>query len=353
MTGANWGGSAPLPGDDLVFPDLKASAFVFNDFPAGTTFRSIHANGNSYTLTGQSLALGSQGLTVTGHATMNDMVITAGPASIEGILTMNGGSFAGPVNVTSGGIELYGSVSTGPLTMGPNTQLAITNFAPSERTTVASLKLDPTSSMGILLAPSGNASPVRSMLTVTGSVDLGGAATEILDTAMPFPGGTTLRIIDNTGPDPVKGMFAGLPEGASTFSAFHQRMMITYAGGTGNDVELIAQTALPSTAILTAFPNPAFPDQPVTLMATVTVPGGSATGKVLFYETLPKGADRSIDSADLDEHGVASISHTWPDVGTRWVIASYPGGDGTTLSFSNELTLTIVPQTTRRRSARH
>ena len=119
------------------------------------------------------------------------------------------------------------------------------------------------------------------------------------------------------------------------------------------DVELIAQTALPSTAILSAFPNPAFPDQPVTLTATVTVPGGFARGTVVFYETLPKEAGRSIGSADLDEHGVARISHTWPDVGTRWVFASYPGGDQATLSFSNTIVLTTVPRTTRRRSAGH
>jgi hypothetical protein len=79
-----------------------------------------------------------------------------------------------------------------------------------------------------------------SQLAVTGTVTVGGALSVSPGTAIPL--GTQFRIIDNDGTDPVAGTFNGLPEGA-TVTASGQDFVITYHGGTGNDVVLTRGTA--------------------------------------------------------------------------------------------------------------
>jgi hypothetical protein len=51
--------------------------------------------------------------------------------------------------------------------------------------------------------------------------------------------GQQFTIIDNLGVDPVLGIFAGLPEGTN-FVSDGLLYTISYQGGTGNDVMLIA-----------------------------------------------------------------------------------------------------------------
>src|SRR5439155_2763853 len=52
--------------------------------------------------------------------------------------------------------------------------------------------------------------------------------------------GTRFRIIDNDGTDAIVGTFLGTPEGMIVGSAGGRYLRITYHGGDGNDVELLA-----------------------------------------------------------------------------------------------------------------
>jgi len=58
-TAANWGGTAPVAGDDLVFPGGTPRLTPNNDFPVNTSFNSITFNGGSggYTLSGFAILL--------------------------------------------------------------------------------------------------------------------------------------------------------------------------------------------------------------------------------------------------------------------------------------------------------
>lgn len=58
-TAANWGGTAPSAGDDLVFPGGTPRLSPNNDFPANTSFNSISFTGASggYTLLGNAIQL--------------------------------------------------------------------------------------------------------------------------------------------------------------------------------------------------------------------------------------------------------------------------------------------------------
>lgn len=76
-------------------------------------------------------------------------------------------------------------------------------------------------------------------LTVQGAVTLNGLLdVRLLDGYIPAPG-QQFTIIDNLGSDAVLGTFAGLPEGTNFMSEGYL-YTISYQGGTGNDVMLIA-----------------------------------------------------------------------------------------------------------------
>jgi hypothetical protein len=70
-------------------------------------------------------------------------------------------------------------------------------------------------------------------LKVNGTVTLSGPLTVTLGYAPAI--GTSFRIIDNDGSDPINGTFNGLLEGA-TFTVNGAIFQISYIGGTGNDV---------------------------------------------------------------------------------------------------------------------
>jgi hypothetical protein len=55
----NWGGVAPVPGDDLVFPagGLVLNSANTNDFAGGTNFRSITFGGGNYAVAGNRILL--------------------------------------------------------------------------------------------------------------------------------------------------------------------------------------------------------------------------------------------------------------------------------------------------------
>src|SRR5262249_736208 len=75
-------------------------------------------------------------------------------------------------------------------------------------------------------------------IAVTGTVDLGSSTLSVVPHFTPSPG-DTFNIVSNDGGSAVTGTFNGLPEGAS-FSAGGFTFGITYVGGSGNDVNLVA-----------------------------------------------------------------------------------------------------------------
>ena len=75
----NWGGTAPVEGDALVFPLGALNTTNTNDFPAGTLFNSVTFQGccAPYVLTGNAIALGPGGLTTSGGMTLSLAVTLA------------------------------------------------------------------------------------------------------------------------------------------------------------------------------------------------------------------------------------------------------------------------------------
>jgi autotransporter-associated beta strand protein len=219
----------------------------------------------SGTITGSTLVkAGGAGLTLSGANTHTATIVRTG------ILFVNGNQPTSAVVLDDEDAEVGGTGRLGELTAnegqilpGVTTDALVDGILSS-----ASASFGPAARLSIFVFGPAPGSE-HSQLNVTGSVSLGDALLDI-DSEAAVPVGTVLTIIDNDGPNPVAGTFAGLPEGASA-SADGQTFRISYAGGDGNDVTLTAAEPL-------AIDPPSLPDMTVgaPFSVTVTTSGGIA-----------------------------------------------------------------------------
>lgn len=135
---------------------------------------------------------------------------------------------------------LRGTGTTGPLTV--TSGLVDPGFSENGTLTVGDLDLTNARALTIVRGSGGD-----DQLVVHGTVRLGGALAFSL-TPFVSPGyGGSIAIIDNDGTDPIVATFADLPEGAIVTNA-PVVLRVTYHGGDGNDVALVADQA-PLTAV--------------------------------------------------------------------------------------------------------
>ncbi len=155
-TSGNWVGNVvPVANDELVFPAGAARLANVNNLPAGTGFTSITLSGGGYSITGNAVELGVNGITnnVTGTANSLNLDLTlaaartltvtgTGPLTLGGVLSGAGGitkagdgtlqlagaapnAFAGTTTVNAGILELNKAAGTlavpGALTVGDGT----------------------------------------------------------------------------------------------------------------------------------------------------------------------------------------------------------------------------------------
>ena len=286
--GANWvGGSPPNPGDDLLFPAGSAIRSTTNDLPAGFSINSIYFIGGSYSLAGNSIALGAAGI----HCLFGGSGTVSLPITIPGDIVLDAGS--GCTLTVSGAIDGDGGVTTGGLgeivlsgndsytgmtsvggylivngTLSGTSQVSLLPGIPSpgavggDGTITNDVQLGYNcyilpgqgSSTGILstgnltftdsgsLAFKLNGTTVGTeydQLNVTGMVTLGSNMShlEVIPQGFVPAHGTQFTIIKNNGGSPISGTFAGLPEGA-TFVINITTFQISYVGGSGQDVVL-------------------------------------------------------------------------------------------------------------------
>jgi hypothetical protein len=111
---------------------------------------------------------------------------------------------------------------------------------------------------------------------------------------------------------------SSLSAGAHTIQASYSGDH-TFAASSASLVETI--NAAPTTTFLTASPNPAYVNQPVTMQAVVTGLGGTLNGTVTFYDGVT-----SLGSAAVDANGDASLTTTFSAAGIHALKAQF-GGD--------------------------
>ncbi len=335
-TAANWGGTAPAAGDDLVFPNGAARLANINDLVSGTSFNSISFTGpvGGYTISGNGIQLVA-GVTANNNATnalVVGIVLTASQT-----FTVSGDRLnLGPIDLGShtltiagatGVVELNGIVSgTGGISSSLNIAFVNTSASYTGSTSVTAgifvvggPSLSPSSvvtvSGGILqFANGGSTGPVTvnspatlacyggggsqvgnltdltmqsgsvlnlgmyslsnyGQLNASGNVSLGNATLN-LGWAFTSATGNTFTIINKTSAGAITGTFNGLAEGA-TFTGGARTYQITYAGGDGNDVVVTDITAAGPTPTPTPTSTPtATPTPtPTPTVTTTTTPG--------------------------------------------------------------------------------
>jgi hypothetical protein len=361
MTADNWSGdTAPVSGDDLVFPAGVTNLSPVNNFPANTSFNSITIAAPNYSVSGNGVIVSSSIDTTYSPGTSSASEIDLGPsASIISVasggtldLTLSSSTSATQLDVSGGGtLDLMGTSSytgtttinsptTGSMTTllvdntigevenfesvlgGNGTVGAVTNVgatvspghSPSPGVlTTGSLTLDSNSTFDAVLdgTSPGNGSTGYSQVDASGAVALGGATLDATlgSTYSPTPG-DALTIIDNTSDSPVTGIFAGDPEGGAVMVG-GDLFRITYQGGTSPDNDNVVLTAVSytsSVAITTSSSSISY-GQSVTLMATVTgSDGGTPTGTVAFYDGNPADGGTELGNPVALSGGVATDS---------------------------------------------
>jgi autotransporter-associated beta strand protein len=206
---------------------------------------SVQANATVGALFGEVLELtgpisGSASLTIRGW-----VAVTGANPDFTGQTRVEGyafnrldvsGSLANSAIILASGGELTGSGTVGPV-IGEGGKIRLHRFGPNLHTGDLTLNAGNTLENHVWTPPSGGSS---GRLDVTGTVTLANSALDVvLDGVLRQSNEYT--IIDNDGVDPVLGTFAGLPEGARLPSGDDEpAFLISYQGGTGNDVTLRA-----------------------------------------------------------------------------------------------------------------
>ncbi len=118
-TAANWGGTAPVSGDDLIFAGANTTAV--NNFAAATSFRSItfNAGAGNFTLSGNAIVLSGGASAITSATTSGTMTIALGltfSTAAPTITTTAGGTLVISGAIANGGL-LVSAELNGPLTL--------------------------------------------------------------------------------------------------------------------------------------------------------------------------------------------------------------------------------------------
>jgi fibronectin-binding autotransporter adhesin len=239
--------------------------------PGSTTYPGSIIQSGTVTLTGGALTLTANN-TFTGLLENNGGTLRiTGIGKIVAPLTQSSGVFSLAGNGTAGAVTITGGTFAPGLQgtgIGNTKNLSVTGPATYDE------RID-----GTTAGSFGN-------IRVTGTVELTGPALTLSGTASGVALGNQFVMIENDGADPIAGTFAGLPEGATISGGpGNFNYVISYIGGTGNDIVLTAATA-PTATTVASSQNPSTSGQNVTFTATVSPLAGSGTptGTVTFRD---------------------------------------------------------------------
>ncbi|HEY3322715.1 MAG TPA: putative Ig domain-containing protein [Planctomycetota bacterium] len=158
-------------------------------------------------------------------------------------------------------------------------------------------------------------------LSVTGTVNLGNGALNVVLGYVPAPG-DSFTLINNDGNDAVVGTFNGIPEGGFPVIGGHI-FQLTYAGGTNNNDVVLTRIQGAITVTLSSSLNPSKYGDAVTFsshVSTVVVGGPAITGTVTFSSD-----GVALSTVNVDVAGDASFSTSTLPAGTHAIVATYNG----------------------------
>jgi hypothetical protein len=334
--------------------------------PAGTAinlpFGSLDVNGRTQTIAslagGMVVRLGGGNLTIAGPGTtiFSGVIQTPGTVNLTGSqLTLTGNNtFTGALNNNGASLRIARGSVVAPTTQTSG-ELALSDNGTAGAVTVNGGAFRPGLGGGVfffsdpnfafvgntgplVLGPgatyhepiNGNAPGTFGRIRAAGTVDVGGSTLVLSGSATAVALGNQITVIENDGADPIANTFAGLPEGATISGGpGNFNYVISYIGGTGNDVVLIAATAPTATTMISS-QNPSTVGQSVTFTATVSPLAGSSTptGTVTFRDGI-------VDLATVPlAGGSATFSTSALALGSHVITVVY-NGDATYLTSTS------------------
>jgi autotransporter-associated beta strand protein len=186
---------------------------------------------------------------------------------------------------------------------------------------------------GIIPVPPGHlainvSAAGAAQVAVVGTVSLGGVLDLTVSPGFVPAAGTRYRIIDNDGTDPIMTrFFAGLVEGAVAATSGSAAVRITYVGGDGNDVELVAGAAPGVQRVAVGAGAGGFP------IVNVYDGNGSLIRSFMAYETSFHGGV-NVATADINNDGVPDVI-TAPGFGGGPLVRIWDGQTGAMLRQFN------------------
>jgi autotransporter-associated beta strand protein len=236
---------------------------------------------------------------------------------IDGGTVQVTGSLLSPVFIFNNSLLLgsgtVGTVSANNGRIEP--RLLNSDFTQASPTTLTLGSLDPSDNLHLSFQITDTA---RSRLDVRGSVFLGGTLFIASHFSQhPFHVAEQIVIISNDNTDAVVGTFRNAPEG-TIVSLGPIPLRITYRGGDGNDVAVIADSFAPAFAVGAAAGG--FP-----LVNFYNAEGGRIR-TILAYEASFRGGVRVV-TTDMSGDGIPDVI-TAPGVGGGPVIRIWDGDDG-------------------------
>ena len=374
----NWQeGVVPASGDTLVFDLSVLVRSMINDLPSGTVLAAANAGGTAnFSVSGNMVELSGS----TSGIQYNTDVrargnITVTSSRVNGKFDVNGYTVTFVDSSATGGLFGTGALHcnnensiggtgtfSGPITAGDYLgELMVNGSHPSASlSTTALLAGDGTIgpvAIGFDMVAglhTGNfstlppgAHPARYFVIVSngayrithvnGTVTFGTILLNVsFDSSFTLTPGHEYVIFENDGTDAISGIFSSLPEGSLVqYGGYHFR--ITYKGGDGNDVALIAAAA-PTVTITSPSPDPTIYGQPVTIHATASGAQGTPAGTITFkvnssVQTITKTVALANGQASITFNDIAAATAT---------ISAHYSGDGTySATDSNTLPHTV------------
>jgi hypothetical protein len=174
----------------------------------------------------------------------------------------------------------------------------------------------------------------RDRLQVRGSVAIDGATLNVVSLGERTRPGDDFVIIANDGRDPVRGTFAGLPEGATLTAPGGGKLRISYKGGPGDNDVVLTRVNVPPTFINRSVTSLVAEGQAVTLTGNIVDPDpwdifvlnvNWGDGVVQTYSYPPGSAGKTV-----------SVTHKYVDDAQQYVVR-FSWSDKTDFGNSAEL----------------
>jgi uncharacterized repeat protein (TIGR01451 family) len=323
--------------------DLNAFSDVIGSLAGGGTVTSSAAGPVTLTEGGNNTTTSFSGLIQNGSGTVALTKLGTGTLTLSGANT-----YSGNTTVSAGTLLVNGSQASSAVSVDGGRLGGTGTVGPISSTASGGTVAPGQSGPGIFSSGNVNwssGSPAFAIelngttagsgydqLSVTGTVNLSGAT---LSGTMGFtpPTGTTFTIINNDGADAIVGTFAGLPEG-STVVLSGQSFIISYIGGTGNDVVLGA--AKPNLALNNAVapPGTSPPGTDLTYTVTITNNGSDNATSVLVVDTLAATVQFKVGSVNNTlPPGVSVVVAYSSDGGATWTYAPASGACSAPASY--------------------